>query len=262
MTPRKPNMLEAFQASARAEQEQREAAANEAAPSATPGADAPAPEARAGAGGPFDAAEPATPPSPARQRAPENDELLGIAPRRTPGTAQRLPWIVAAVALGMVAMFFVGRDFGREAEAGPGDETPPAESDDPVVPAGPGPDEGGGAERATPSDLTAADLAFLSRENRFSVRAIQFDANPRGSKLALEAYLYLTELGYPAVAPITQGEMLVICVGAEPELNSELRRLRDELRQLPGPPPQSRAGEFDSAYEVNIADQIDDSLRR
>lgn len=259
-------MLEAFQASARAEQAEREAAANGAAAANEPAPGAPSPEVRAGAGGPFDAAEPAAPPPSVRQRTRENDELLGISAQRTGGSARRLPWIVAALVVGMVAMFFVGRDFGRETEAGPDDgQDSTYEVDDVPVPKGPGaetnrrvdsPPAGNGAK------LNDDDVAFLSRENRFSVRAIQFDKNPRGSKLALESYHYLRAAGFPAVAPITQGKVLVICVGAEPSQNAELRRLRAELQRLPGPPPRNRQGEFESAYYVNIEDQIDDSLRR
>jgi len=258
-------MLEAFQASARAEQAEREAAANGAAAANEPADGAAAPDVRAGAGGPFDAAEPAATPPPVRQRARENDELLGISPQRTPGAAQRLPWVLAAIVIGMVAMFFVGRDFGRETEAGPGDDVEPNVVDDGVVPEGPG--AGSDSRPIAPASgnspkLNDDDVAFLSRENRFSVRAIQFDKNGRGPGLALEAYRYLRDAGFPAVAPITQGEVLVICVGAEPSRNAELQRLRAELQRLPGPPPRNEPGAFESAYYVNIEDQIDDSLRR
>jgi hypothetical protein len=240
MSPRKPNMLEAFQASASAEQDARAASGPAAAP---PPAE--------GAGGPLAEGAPAPP-------AHAAEALMG---RRRPARSARPLLTVLAVLLGMAILFAAGRALsGRTRAAEPTTdggselEVPGAPTQVPVEPeTAPAPQE---------QELTADDLAFLSRENRFSVRAIQFDDDERGRRLAYESYRYLRDKGLPAVTPLTQGEVLVICVGAEPEQNPALRDLRSRLHALEGPPPQRQPGAFDSAYIVNISDQISDEWRR
>ncbi|MFT7484335.1 MAG: hypothetical protein ACI9F9_000175 [Candidatus Paceibacteria bacterium] len=270
MSPRKPNMLEAFQASAKAElakQEEARAAGTAPLSSKAPGK-TPEPSAPMGVGGPFAVGE-----SEARPHASVGNEILGTAPRRAPRPTNRTPWVIGLVVVSMVGMFYLGRDFrkgtvfgqgdGSESsqqgegdlatelpahlERTPTDQLPVVKTDPPAV--------------AKPSGMTEADRAFLDLNNRISVRAIQFDNDKRGTQRAREIYRYLREQGLPAVAPIAQGEVWVICVGAEPALNPSIERVRAQLQQLPGPPPQSQAGAFNSAYFVNIEDQIDESLR-
>lgn len=244
MSPRKPNMLEAFQASQRAE-----AASPEAAEAA--GTDA------AGAGGPLATPEDSEP-APARPRHAA-ESLMGA---RRPSALPRQLGLVLGLLLAMAAVFAAGRVLSNMARAAGPEE--PVDEPEVEVPAAPAQDGTTAPPQVedTPQELTADDEAFLSRDNRFSVRAIQFDADERGQGLAYASYRYLREQGFPAVTPLTQGEVLVICVGAEPEQNATLRDLRRRLHELDGPPPQSQPGAFDSAYIVNISDQISDEWRR
>jgi hypothetical protein len=54
-----------------------------------------------------------------------------------------------------------------------------------------------------------------------------------------------------------EGRAIVVCVGAKPKVK-ELEPLRDFLRQLRGPPPQSQQQPFQDAYITSI----DDVLKR
>ena len=270
MSPRKPNMLEAFQASAKAEQAKQEEArvadsstsgrggTIPAQPRAAAGSGraAPDPSPPLGVGGPFAAESPA-----ARLQPSGEDQVLGIAPRRAAKPMGKMPLVVILVALGMTAMFLLGRDFGKDSQAaepqGAGDLEVPVTSGAPQRMEVP-------ERKPVPvkaSTLTAADRAFLSLENRLSVRAIQFSSDADGIRRATEVYRYLRAQGLPAVAPIDQGKITVICVGAEPSRNQEIERIRSALHALAGPPPRNEPGAFGSAYFVNIADQIDESLR-
>jgi hypothetical protein len=104
---------------------------------------------------------------------------------------------------------------------------------------------------------TADDRSFYDKANRFTVRAIYYGNTPKGWKRALAAYRYLRAQGLPAIAPIDQGEILVLCVGAEPRREGRLDQLSERLRELPGPPPQGEAGAFAGAYFVNIDDLVE-----
>ncbi len=278
-------MLEAFQASAKAE-EARQAEVNAADGStAYEGGDAEAsepggqePSRVAGAGGPFaGTTEPVSAEPAVRPDANINpSDLIAGAADPTDSSLRRalsgggkglqlgelqLPVLVVGVLVAMLAMFFLGRWFSSPDEtkaAGPGSEV--------------GELAGTGDASNALSDYNATvdrrtthhgitDREFLHRKNRLSVRAIEFPADERGSALALATYEYLLGLGLPAVAPITQGDVEVICVGAAPSRNAELERIRTTLRSLPGPPPQNESGAFESAFFVNIEDQIDDEYR-
>lgn len=241
MSPRKPNMLEAFQASARADESAQAASAQAATPPDDPGA-----------GGPLAGGD----------DAPRPHAVEGLMGTRRRSGAGRALGVALAVLLGMALLFVAGRELsGLTRAAGPAEPGDRAEAGPELAVPERTPATPSGAE-PEPQELTPDDLAFLSRGNRFSVRAIQFDADERGERLAYESYLYLREQGLPAVTPLTQGEVLVICVGAEPEQNGRLRDLRTRLHELAGPPPRSEPGAFDSAYIVNISDQISDEWRR
>lgn len=271
MSPRKPNMLEAFQASAKAEQAKQEEArvadsgtsgrggTTPAQPQAAAGSGraAPDPSPPLGVGGPFATDSPA-----ARLQPSGEDQVLGIAPRRAAKPMGKMPLVVILVALGMTAMFLLGRDFGKDSQA-----AEPQGDGAVVVPETSGAEERVKVPERKPvpvkdSGLTAADRAFLSLDNRLSVRAIQFSSDKDGKARAEAIYYYLREQGLPAVVPIDQGDITVICVGAEPSRNQEIERIRSALHALAGPPPLNEPGAFGSAYFVNIEDQIDESLRR
>ncbi len=285
MSPRKPNMLEAFQASAKAEKA-RQAAAEAAegstayaaaAPGAT-GAGAEDSDDSVGVGGPFaGTTKPVT-----AQPAVRPDvhihpkDLMSGSPEPSDSSLRRalsgggkgvklsqlqLPVLVLGVLVAMLAMFFLGRWFSSPNEtqaSGPGIGEMAYSGD---------PDGALAAVRTyqdptlDESNLTAADRAFLDRKSRLSVRAIEFPATERGNKLANITYEYLLASGLPAVAPITQGEIQFICVGAAPTLNAEIEAIQAALQAMPGPPPGNQVGAFSSAYFVNIEAQIDDEYR-
>ena len=264
MSPRKPNMLEAFQHSARADQERR--AGEEASGSAAP-SDAPSEE--SAAAGPF-AADGSAPAAPS-VGATRGDEVLGTAPPRAPGMNPRLPLILGAVLVAMVVTFLIGRELGQsdEVQAGPDVEVPvvtdPAVEGSTTVPADPRNTQDSAAQDpppAPPKSLTADDRAFVDKRNNWTVIAISYENNAKGGELANATYLYLCEQGLPAVKPITQGGHLTICVGAEPTRNAAIEGVRAQLQRLKGPPPQNESAPFADAYFANIEDLLDPALRR
>ena len=104
---------------------------------------------------------------------------------------------------------------------------------------------------------TADDRSFYDKSNRFTVRAIYYGNTPKGRRRALTTYRYLRGLGLPTIAPIDQGDIIVLCIGAEPRREGRLAELSDRLRAFPGPPPRSEAGAFAGAYFVNIDDVVE-----
>jgi hypothetical protein len=102
------------------------------------------------------------------------------------------------------------------------------------------------------SGRTADDRAFYERGNRFTVRAIRYANTQNGWQSALTVYRYLREQGLPAIAPIDQGDLIVLCVGAEPQREGRLEEIRQRLEKLPGPPPRNERAAFSGAYFDNI----------
>lgn len=256
-------MLEAFQRSAQADEARRVEAETSTGESASASA----------AGGPFAAGgddappvRPADPPPRSRTESlPFGDDVLGTGPRRAPRMGLRLPLIVLAVVIAMAATFLIGRGFGGEDDVNAAGHE--ALLDELEADLGTGADAPGGSAPGDPPpaklvDLTAADRAFLSRANNWTVIAISFANDARGGQLATQTYHYLTEQGLPAVAPITQGKFLLICVGAQPSSNAAIQAIRAQLQRLPGPPPAREEAPFASAYLANIEDLIDPRLRR
>jgi len=264
MTPRKPNMLEAFQRSAREDQ------ANEVARSEAEGSrEESVPE--------FEKTVEVAPaaPSPVSRAAARRKKLDSLDDSlldKAPGGGMNFPlWIpiaVLVVVVAMIGMFWIGRSLGQETQAASPDETPTDEvfvdelegaTPSQVPPPHVVPEPAAPAEE---SSLTEDDRAFLDKQNSQSVRAIQYDNDADGWERALATYHYLRGAGLPAVAPITQGEVLLICVGAEPKQNERLKEVRKTLQSLAGPPPRNEPGAFAGAYFVNIEDQVDPQIRR
>jgi len=102
---------------------------------------------------------------------------------------------------------------------------------------------------------TPDDRAFHDPLNKFTVRVIAFRRDERGQQLAWDCYYYLREEGLPAITPVGQGASVMLYVGASSD-RAELERIADYISNMRGPPPQSRAGEFEKAYLVNIENQI------
>ena len=110
-----------------------------------------------------------------------------------------------------------------------------------------------GAERFAPK--TAADRAFWSTANKYSVRAIQYPRTDAGEKMAWQTYDYIGAQGLPVVTPLAKGDAILICVGARPTM-ADLATVHDRLRALPGPQPDIDRRPFRSAYLVNIDDVV------
>jgi hypothetical protein len=247
MAARKPNMLEAFQQSARAAQEAK--AREEGAPkqpaqaSAAPPSPEPAPRPRALAG--VDRF---------------GEDLLGTRPLPRRGIPTWIPVAVVVLLVAMAGAYWVARELGREAAAGETGSTPlstetekdlSAISGGSVAPVQP-PQGGGPVEEL----LSANDLRFLDKANRVTVMAIQYPNTPQGRGLAEKARAYLDGAGLPVISPVERGKDIVVLVGAAPD-TSGLQQIRTKLRATPGPPPQNEPGAFDDAYYVNIDDWIE-----
>jgi hypothetical protein len=102
---------------------------------------------------------------------------------------------------------------------------------------------------------TAADRAFWSVKNAYSVRAIQYPRTTHGEKMAWQTYDYLKAQGLPVVTPLAKGDAILICVGAKPAM-ADLDKTHERLRELPGPQPDIDKRPFRSAYLVNIEDVV------
>jgi hypothetical protein len=118
------------------------------------------------------------------------------------------------------------------------------------------------AARAAANAANAAraphDAALHDRQNRYTVRLIQYPDDEKGLALALAAHGWLAQMGYPVGSPIRLGggKGLVLVAGAKPT-SEELVPLRDNLRRLRYP-ESSRTMPFADAY----LDEIDDVLAR
>lgn len=281
MSPRKPNMLEAFQRSAQVDKTRRDA---ENSRPETPGSSSPEqadPTPQVGVGGPFDALD-GTPDPKSAAASPGpgfgvGDDVLGTAPRSSSGFSARTALLAVAILIAMVVVFQLGRDLGNSTEAaGPGDDVEVPESGEgaPLGNTDENADSIADQQPSTPSEpatsegsedglsMTKDDRAFLDAANNWTVIAISFDHNAKGGKLALETYKHLREQGFPAIAPVTRGGYLLICVGAEPNRNQAIEQLRSDLKRLQGPPPQNQKEAYSTAYFANIEDLIDPQLRR
>ena len=110
------------------------------------------------------------------------------------------------------------------------------------------------------SALEENNAAFMNPKNTHTVRAVYYDEKSGNAQaLALKTATYLSERGFPAMVPVRKGGYVFVCVGAAPAWNDEdLMRIQRELRLIPGPPPSSRSGDFESAY----IDKIEKLIQR
>ena len=247
MAARKPNMLEAFQQSARAAQEaharEERAPKQPARASEAPSSPEPAPRPRALAGADR-----------------FGEDLLGTRPLPRRGIPTWIPVAVVVLLVAMVGAYWVARELGREAAAGgSGTSTLPVEAaQDLSAISGRGPEvvQPPSGEGAVESPLSAHDLRFLDKANRITVMAIQYPNTPQGKGLAEKTRAYLDGAGLPVISPVERGKDIVVLVGAAPD-TSGLQQIRTKLRATPGPPPQNEPGAFEDAYYVNIDDWFD-----
>lgn len=294
MSPRKPNMLEAFKRSAEVEKTRRDAEVTSPEKVSGPNLSsqrqsgqrvdsASESQPQVGVGGPFDALEgDETTPERAATPAPGpgfgvGDDVLGTAPLQGRGFSPRTMLLVVGILVAMVVVFQLGRDLGSSTEASEPADSPVTRGDDPRGSTERGSKDAGSNAPATgaPSaakdetsekpasaaDLSDDDRAFLSLDNNWTVIAISFDNNERGRKLAIETYHHLRDQGLPAISPLTRGNYYTICVGAEPNRNAAIEKVRADLRKLAGPAPRNEKGAYSDAYFANIEDLVDPDLR-
>lgn len=201
---------------------------------------------------------------------PRPEEVLGTGPRPPlSGIPVWIPTAVVVLVIAIAGAYWIGGRLGGETHAEEPGTGPPLEAfETDLGLALEAPSGAGGSSPQAPapssaraseaSDLTEDDRRFLDpNRSRYTVRAIYFDNDREGWSRSLSTYYYLRRAGLPAIAPIEKGEIVVICVGAEPSRTGELEQIRDRLQALPGPPPESEARAFESAFFVNIDDQID-----
>lgn len=124
-------------------------------------------------------------------------------------------------------------------------------------PAGPAPSVQSPAAVVDPNPRTAAEQALLDRTNVYTIKLVHYSNTEVNTRLAAATARYVIEAhNLPAVvAADTTG--LYILVGAAPR-QVDLDDYLSRVKRMSGPPPQSRAGEFTSAY----IEKIDKVFRR
>jgi len=215
-------------------------------------------------GGP---ANPALPSSPAIR-----PSLLGSGPPRGGVTLRpaQLQLVLLAQLLLLVVAFLLGRSSGRSALASntdgasqdavskaaaapvlessaPGISTPrPVVEAPPVAPA---PTDA--QVQVDPHPRNAAEQALLDKNNVYTIKLVEYANTETNRKLAQDALRYLTEQsGLPACLAGT-GTRLYILVGAAPK-QVDFDELLKLVKQMKGPPPMSKSGEFHDAYLEKI----------
>jgi hypothetical protein len=198
------------------------------------------------------------PAAPARQAAPANPG--SSLPRRPnlPRFASPIALIVAAQVVLLAVAFFIGRwskgSFGDGVEAkgagdraslesalGSGAESPGLASDASAS------DSAGLLAR--PQKMSAADSALLDSRNRYTVKAIQYDANERNLALAKEVCAHFARRSLPVCTPYQRGGSLSILVGAAPN-TADLEELQRAVKSIDS--PNGAKGDFASAYIAPI----------
>lgn len=264
-------MLDAFQQSARAEREAQARAAGApkgkssgkraAAPKpAEPELEEPKPKRRKSA-----PKKPVPPPAASLPTDLESAwaEILGTGPRpASSGIPLWVPLVVVLLLAAMAGTYWIGDLLGGEARANEPTGDPLVEDFETDLVGGGDPASEAGDQTPVPppaedADLTEDDRRFLdASRSTYTVRAIYFADDREGKARARSTYWYLRNSGLPVIAPIQKGDIVVICVGAELTRTGELEQIRDRLHSLPGPPPESEPDAFESAYFVNINDQV------
>lgn len=263
-------MLEAFQRSAREDQarkarESEEVASKEGSkPAASEPSGKPTEPKPAGDAGVREA--PTPPPALVQSARPEDivsEDVLGVSPRgRHPRRPLSIPsWLPLALIvllLAMAAAWGIGRLLrgGGETRAQEpnGAEDVVLKFEEDLAAAGAG-DQA--SQNVRNGLLLEDDRRFLDPANRFTIRAIYFNEGPSGKARIDATYHHLRAAGLPVISPITQGKMLILCVGAEPALNERLKDIQSKVRALAGPPPQNEPGAFADAFAVNIDDYVE-----
>ncbi|MCC6406041.1 MAG: hypothetical protein IT453_02665 [Planctomycetes bacterium] len=216
---------------------------------------------------------PAQPVAPAPVAAPRAQAATGAAPQTAAASslgasrARKAPLIsppvliALVVLLCMVGVFFLGR-WSKSAfpgvSAGERSDRPSLESAleqesaKPVVET-PSGDEANAAVKPTllarPQSLSTADAALLDARNRYTIKAIQYDANERNLALAKEVAAHFAKRSLPVCTPYQRGNSLVVLVGAAAN-TAELEALQRAVKSMDS--PNGGKGDFASAYIAPI----------
>lgn len=228
-----------------------------------------------GSSGSQPAAKPSSSASSGPTPRPASGSLLsaGLAPARGIVTLRRshLQWLALAQVVLLLLAFLVGRASLRgKVEAGapdspknfePAPQAAPQQAPAQPQPGPTNPTNSAGNPQGTGSGAvqaqvdsqprTAAEQALLDPRNVYTLKVVDYVYNDSSLRLARETLRYMSEThGLPACLT-RNGSRLYILVGAAPRL-VDLDELGRTVRQLKGPPPISRAGEFESAYVEKI----------
>lgn len=180
----------------------------------------------------------------------------------------RLQWLVLAQVVLLVVAFLLGRASVQQAEASEAERAGSSVSTPTGVTAGVAPTgvaptgapqaqpaaaASGGAlpVRAEPTPVSAAEQALRDPRNVYTLKVADYVYNDSSVRLAQDAARYLVEsAGLPACL-VQKGTRVYLLVGAAPR-QVDLDDLGRTVRQLKGPPPISKPGEFHDAYVEKI----------
>ncbi len=180
----------------------------------------------------------------------------------------RLQLLVLAQVVLLVVVFLLGRASVRRAEAaeagpsglasaagapasasGAPSATGPAGASTPTAT---GSNSGGTLPvRAEPTPVSAAEQALRDPRNAYTLKVADYVYNESSVRLAQDAARYLVESAALPACLVQKGTRVYLLVGAAPR-QVDLDDLGRIVRQLKGPPPISKPGEFHDAYVEKI----------
>lgn len=233
MVLRKPNLLDAFQASA------------------PEGKKAPVGQTPANAAGPFAGSSSQPAPAPIFSTPAPRGFLARVLSDR----AVLFTLLVCLSAVGVA--YYLGRHStppGEAQAAGTQSQEPGAAGTllrEGAPSSAPAPDPAEANRKAAQLSGSVHDAAFFDPKYKFTVRVRQFANDEAGTKAALELRDYLRAEGLPVVQPLVCGRWIVVCVGYKAEM-AEIEQMRDFIRKLSGPKGSKKAP-FADAWIDNIS---------
>lgn len=229
MVLRKPNLLDAFQASA------------------PEGKKAPPGKPPTLAAGPFaeeHAARPAAAPKPVGNRRSLWSQMA----------SDRLVQFAVVVCLvGVGIAYYVGRTSHGSGTAQAAEEAPPqggTQLRESPAGAAQTPDPAEANRKAAQLSASSHDAAFLDPKYKFTVRVSRYPNDEAGKKAALADRDYLRGEGLPVVQPYIVDRAYVVCVGYKATID-ELEPILSYVKKLSGP-KGSRKSPYKDAYVDNI----------
>lgn len=135
-----------------------------------------------------------------------------------------------------------------------GDSAPKANASGP----NPGPNPGPNGSNAGPSSQAGEEPPshpILDSKNRYTILVATYDASEANLDRAWDLSDYLVTLGFDAIATQKDDQYFVVVSGSPK--SATLDNVVARIRELPGPPPRSKAREFSDAYALPISTIID-----